>query len=223
MKTIECEQGSYEWFLARLGRPSASRFADIVTATGKAARGVTPRKYALELLGERLTQEPAQHFTTSAMERGQALEPAARKWYAFATGRAVKQVGFITDDDGTCGCSPDGLCEDRGIEIKCPMLPTFLDIAECGALPDEHMMQVQGGMWITGLTRWDYVLYTDARGIQPLIIEVLPDSAIHAAFTEIIPRFCHWLAEMETKMRAAGHGYTPEPENLPTWAELVGG
>ena len=34
MKIIDCEQRSAAWFEARLGKPTASSFCEIVTATG---------------------------------------------------------------------------------------------------------------------------------------------------------------------------------------------
>jgi hypothetical protein len=206
MQILDCSQGSVEWFAARLGIPTASRFADFVTPLGVARKGVGPRRYALELLGERLTRRPAQHFETDAMVRGTELEPHARDWYSFATGRDVQRVGFIRSDCGRWGCSPDGLMPDRGLEIKCPLLATFLDIAESRALPDDHAMQVQASMWITGLALWDYVVYTDAPGCVPQVVTVQRDATLHAAFDKIVPEFCAAVDAMEAKMRTAGHG-----------------
>lgn len=206
MKIIDCAQGSADWFTARLGIPTASRFADFVTPLGVQRKGASPRRYALDLLGERLTKRPAQHFETDAMIRGQELEPRARDWYSFATGRDVHRVGFIRSDCGRWGCSPDGLMADRGLEIKCPLLATFLDIAESQSLPDEHAMQVQASMWITGLTAWDYVVYTDAPGCVPQVITVARDAELHAALDRVVPAFCALVDAMEARLRGAGHG-----------------
>lgn len=212
MKIIQCEQGSADWFEARLGKPTASHFGDIITATGKIRTGATPRRYMIELLAERLTGLPTQHFETAAMERGTHLEPVARKWYSFSTGRDVRQVGLITTDCGRHAGSPDGLCEDRGIEIKCPMTATFCDIAESRVLPDDHLLQVQGLLWLTGLKAWDYVLYTDVRGLVPVVITCTPNAAIHAALTEALPIFSDKLDAMEQAMRADGHGWKQHKE-----------
>jgi len=213
VRIIDCEQGGAAWFDARLGKPTASHFGDIVTPTGKARTGATPRKYLVELLGERLTGLPTQHFETAAMARGTELEPVARQWYEHTTGREVQQTGLVLSDCGRFGGSPDGLCADRGIEIKCPMQNTFVDIAESGKLPDEHLLQVQGMLWITKLPRWDYVLFTDSRGLLPVIIEVTPDEKIFAALEATMPEFCAALDDAEKRMRAAGHGaIAPQPE-----------
>jgi predicted phage-related endonuclease len=212
MKIIQCSQGSAEWFDARLGRPTASHFGDIITATGIIRKGATPRRYMIELLAERLTGLPTQHFETAAMERGTELEPVARKWYSFSTGRDVRQVGLITTECERFAGSPDGLCEDRGIEIKCPMVATFCDIAESGKLPDDHFLQVQGLLWLTGLPAWDYVLYTDVRGLVPVVITCTPNSAIHDALETALPMFADQLDAMEKAMREAGHGWKQQKE-----------
>lgn len=223
MNIIRCEQGGAEWFDARMGVPTGSRFCDIVSPTGKPRSGLTPRRYLMELLGERLTLQPADHHETDAMRRGTELEPKAREWYSFATGRAVEQVGFVKTDCGRWGVSPDGLMPDRGLEIKCPLTPTFLEIAESGKLPDDHFIQVQAGLWVTRLPAWDYVIWTDTRGLSPVIITVEPSTDVFAGFNKALPEFCDTLDAMEAKMRAAGHGYTPPPvDEGPSWDEIIG-
>ena len=51
---IDCEQGSEEWFAARLGKASASRMADI-TALTKTGYGASRANYLAELVAQRLT------------------------------------------------------------------------------------------------------------------------------------------------------------------------
>lgn len=206
MNIIDCAQRSPDWIALRLGTPTASRFADIVTPTGKPCTGATPRRYMLELLGERLTGLPTPHFETAAMARGTDLEPKAKQYYELTTGRTVRNVGLVMHETLRCGCSPDGLCADRGIEVKCPIEPGFMDIAESGKVPPDHILQVQACMWLTGLARWDYLCYTDVRGLLPIIIECERDVALHAAFDTILPMFCEKLDEAEKRLRAAGHG-----------------
>lgn len=213
MQIIECSQGGAEWFSARLGKPTASHFGDIVTPTGKARTGATVRGYLIELLGERLTGLPTQHFETAAMERGTMMEPQARTWYEYATKREVRQVGFITEDSGRWGGSPDGLCDDRGVEIKCPMQQNFVDVAESCKIPEDYMMQIQGLLWITKLPRWDFILFTDAPGLLPVVIEVVPDVKIFEALEETMPKFCATLDAMEAAMRERGHGFKPQPNH----------
>ncbi len=206
MRILNCEQGTAQWFAARLGKPTASHFGDIITREGHPRKGERPRKYVLELLGERITQYPTQNFETEAMRRGVENEPRARAWYELTTGRDVTQVGLCVEDGGRWACSPDGLCRDRGIEIKCPMQLGFVDFADSLEIPDAHFLQMQAGMWITGAKLWDYVVWTDCRGLVPQIITVSADAELHDAFSKIIPAFCDALDEREKKMRDQGHG-----------------
>ena len=206
MKIIDCEQRSAAWFEARLGKPTASSFCEIVTATGKARTGKGQRAYMLSLLGERLTRQPARGFTTPAMERGTELEASARAWYEFTTGASVREVGFILHESGRWGCSPDGIGDGFGLEIKCPGLPVFMDFAAGGDIPEDHYIQVQACLWITGLPRWDYMQWTDVAGLFPKVQEVGQDSKLFAAFDEVLPKWCDELDAMEKRMRDDGHG-----------------
>lgn len=223
MKMIQCEQRGAEWFDARRGIPTASRFCEFITGTGKASAAASKRAYALELVYERLTHRPFEHFVSKAAERGITLEPTARAWYQVNTGRQVTETGICLADDGSCGCSPDGLCEDRGIEIKCPMPAEFMNVAASRAIPADHVLQMQVGMWITGLPRWDYILFTDVPGLEPQIIESVANPETHKAFAEIVPAFCEYVSILENAMRASGHGKIPEATPMPSWDDITGG
>ena len=111
MIELPCQQGSVEWFEARLGIPTASEFSRIVTPTGKlsAARAT----YMGELLAEWALGEPVGGFTgTEDTERGQVLEPDARRYYAFvrdcrAPGGAASSMSRRSSE--LVGCSPDAM------------------------------------------------------------------------------------------------------------------
>ena len=200
---LTCKQGSGEWFSARLGRPTASRFSDIVTPTGKAVTGQSRQTYLCELVAERLCESVAQHFESSAMERGTALEPQGRDWYTLDTGNAVEIVGFVYGDDGgRWGCSPDGLVgEDGGIEIKCPLRTTMVKHLLADGLVKDYSQQIQAALWITQRKWWDLVLYTDDRGIPNRVMRYMPDAVMHAAFDECIPAFCDDIDAAVEKLR----------------------
>ena len=165
MKIIECLQGSAEWFNARNGIPTASRFCDIITPDGKRRTGEKPRKYALELAGERLTGKPHSRFVTDAMQRGKILEPVAREWYRRCTQQTVSEVGFILSDCGRYGASPDGITATGGVEIKCPGRLALLDMADECQTSDDYQTQVQGNMLVTNRNHWDFVLFSDETGL----------------------------------------------------------
>ena len=205
---LDCQQGGTEWHHARLGIPTASRFADIVTGTGKASKSAARESYKCQLLGERLTRQLMSNFVTPAMMRGTELEPQARAWYSLETGRDVREIGLaVLDGDGwRCGASPDGLCDDRGLEIKCPLPHTLIAQLLGDGAPEDYAMQVQGNMWVCGLARWDLVLFSGTSGLPNRVFTIEADAKIHAAFEEHILAFCRELDECEARLIALGGG-----------------
>lgn len=218
MKIINCIQRSPEWFLARGGKPTASRIADIITPTGKAKAAASWRRYMLDLVNERLTRQIKRGYKSLAMMRGIELEPMARAWYRETTGNAVQEFGIILDDSGRWGCSPDGVCDcpvpgkPWGLEIKCPEAPAFLEVMTSNELPPAHYIQCQFSLWVTGWDRWDYLCWTDARGMRPVQIRVEPDARLFAGFAEVLPQFCDELDELEARLRGMGVGSLDEWE-----------
>ena len=153
------EQGSPEWLASRLGRPSASMFGKLITGSGKPSSSA--ESYINELIAERLTGRSKPFYTNEHMERGNALEPEAREAYEFITDYEVQETGFILDDSGEFGCSPDGLVVDNslGLEIKCPSDSVHVSYLRAGKVPAKYYQQVQGCMWITGRECWDFMSY----------------------------------------------------------------
>ena len=140
------EQGTEEWFRLRLGMPSASKFKDLVTPKGKPS--AQSEKYMYELLAERLSGKREEGFKTFWMQRGNDLEPQAANVFEFQTDLNCREVGFVTDDHQTVGCSPDRLVDGVGLEIKCPSpavhVKYLADYANNGTMPSEYYAQVQG-------------------------------------------------------------------------------
>ena len=120
-------QGSPEWFAARCGHATASRFADVL-ATIKSGEAATRRNYRAELVCERLTGLPVEHFQSAEMKFGTENEPYARIAYEATTGNVVEECGFLEHYELLAGASPDGLIGmDGGLEIKVPNTATHLD------------------------------------------------------------------------------------------------
>lgn len=158
--TADLQQGSPEWFRARLGCASASRFGDIL-ATTKSGPAASRQNYLTQLVLERLTGRVADSYTTPAMERGTECEPRARAAFEAHTGLLVEEVGFIKRGEWL-GCSPDGFCgEEEGLEIKVPQSATHLETLLAGAMPAKHLPQVMGSMLVTGRKRWHFVSWDD--------------------------------------------------------------
>lgn len=153
-------QGSPEWYAARAGKITASRFCDVL-AKIKTGESASRRNYRWELLTERLTGQPVEGYSNKAMEWGTAHEAEAREAYEAETGALVERVGFlIHPDHENVGASPDGLVgKDGGCEIKCPFSSVVHVQTLKGGMPPEHRAQVQGTLWVTGRAWWDFVSY----------------------------------------------------------------
>lgn len=153
------EQGSLTWLLERVGHCTASRFADVLDRLKNGSRGAKSKTYLMEVVCERITGRPVEHYVNSAMEHGTATEPLARMAYEARTGNMVAQPGFLHHPTiEWVGGSVDGLVDDDGmIEIKCPTTSTHIKTllgTEC-----EHLPQIQGYLWITGRTWCDFVSF----------------------------------------------------------------
>lgn len=160
MIRVDCTQQTPEWYDVRRGVLTASHFNKILTPKTQkvsAQADAVARRIVAEWLSGVAEQPPA----TQAMERGIMLEPEARAWYEFATGRTVEEVGFVfLNDKREIGCSPDGLIgDDGGLEIKCLNGADHIEALANGQIPIDYVPQVQGCLWITGREWWDYVSY----------------------------------------------------------------
>ena len=105
-------QRSPEWFAFRLGKPSASRVADVMAKT-RSGPAASRTNYMMQLLCERLTGNREESYVNAAMQRGTDLEAVARSAYEIATGRLVAECGsFAHPDLPNFIASPDGLVGD---------------------------------------------------------------------------------------------------------------
>jgi hypothetical protein len=207
MKIIDCKQYSPEWWSARRGVPTASRFDEIITpSTGK--KSGQAKAYMAELAGDVACLNP--NFFSErdakpksyAMAAGTANEPHARLFYEMERSAEVQQVGFVMSDCGRFGCSPDGLVgEDGGLELKCPMLKTQAQYVLGGTLPVEYRPQVHGTLIITGRPWWDFLSYSP--GLPPLLVRVEPDE-----YTEALRQFLNeFFEEYQVVLKKLGLEY----------------
>lgn len=159
---MDIEQGSPEWFAARLGKATASNFNAIIARGSKGALLAGYKNYMAQIVIERMTGKTPERFKNSAMEWGADTENLARLMYTLRTGRAVRRVGFIEHETLKAGASPDGyiLGEDNGqLEIKCPNTATHIETLEAKQMPAEYKAQVQGQLWITKGDYSDFVSF----------------------------------------------------------------
>ena len=149
MIILGMEQGSPEWFSARLGRPTAGSFQKLITTKGM--RSDQAKKYM--------------------------IEPVARAAYEFETDSEVMEVGFIVDKSFEFGCSPDGLIGDSGgLEIKCPAANTMIGYYENPqSLVTAYYQQIQGCIWVSQRQWWDVFAYHPTMS-RPVLVRVEKDN-----------------------------------------------
>lgn len=154
------EQGTDEWFAARLGKVTASRAADVMTKKGSAARA----NLSAQLVLERLTNTKGESFSSAAMQWGVDQEPFARAAYEARNGVWVDTVGFVQHPTiERAGASPDGLVGHDGlVEIKCPNSATMIETLLTGKVPSNYATQMQMQMACTGRAWCDYAVF-DSR------------------------------------------------------------
>lgn len=175
----DCEQGTEEWFQARLGKITASVFAKVVTTTGKASSQI--EEVVNRAVAELVMQEPDETFQGDAMLRGKLLEDQALEFFNFTEGYQFVKCGFLDSGKGY-GCSPDGIDQkiEVGLELKCPLAHTHLAYLVGETLPKIYTRQVQGALLVSGYKKWVFGSYhpdfpclaveveRDEKIIQPL-------------------------------------------------------
>lgn len=197
MEIFDCEQNSDDWLLARIGIPTASKFATVM-AKGE---GKTRSEYMRKLAGEILTGEPMDSYTNLHMERGHVQEDDARQLYAFAHDVEPVRVGFVRN--GSMGASPDSLIgDDAGLEIKTALAHIQIERLIRNDIPPEHKAQVQGGLLVTERARWDFVSYSPKLPL--LTVRVRRDEPYIKNMRGEIDRFNDELAALVQRIRAYG-------------------
>ena len=178
-------QGTQEWKDIRKGILTASEVKSLITPTGKVASNNDSRGIIFDILAQRLNpNDDEPEFSNSHMERGNTFEPFARDLYSEKSNQ-VKECGFITREfDGfKIGFSPDGLVGDDGIiEIKCPTKKKHVKEICLGDKPNEHMMQIQTGLLVTGRDWCDFISHYN--GMHQRVYRVRPDLALHDKILE---------------------------------------
>jgi len=204
MKITECEQGTEAWLAARLGIPTASQFHRIITAA-KGDLSKQARKYAHELVAEILLGAPLESAIGNLdwVARGKRLEPHAVQQYEFSNDMETRAVGFVTNDSGTLGCSPDRLIvgQRAGLEIKCPAPATHVGYLIDGP-GEDYRQQVMGQIAIAELSFVDFYAYHPE--LPPVQIRTYRDDAYIAKMEAALREFLGMRDDMLATVRKSG-------------------
>lgn len=126
-----------------------------------------------------------------ATQYGTDHEPIALAAYSAQTAIAVTQTGFIPHPSiDWLGGSPDGLTNDRVVEIKCPFGQKVYD--DC---PSHYMAQVQGLMECVNLPSCDLAVWTPEK-LRVFTIERSPEYW-NWMFPKLAEFWCYVKADVE--------------------------
>jgi putative phage-type endonuclease len=172
------KQRTAEWLQARCGKITASRIADVMNfrkptkadiEAGVKLEGADRRNYRMELLAERLTSIPADHYVSKYMEFGAEYEDDARRAYELKAEVMIDQTGFVGHPAlDYAGASPDGLIDEDGLlELKVPKSETHLGYLFANEVPEEYRQQMIFNMTCCERQWADFVSY-DPRLPEPV-------------------------------------------------------
>lgn len=161
MYEVKAEQGTEEWFKARCGTITASRFKDVLTKPRSKAEkwSKTALSYRNEIVSEILTGE-WKEFTSDATTWGTNNEPFAIEEYEDEKGVFVASSGLILlYEYAMIGGSPDGKIIDGCNEVKCPYNSAIHVNTVLTGMPKEHIPQVQGNIYFTESEFCDFISF----------------------------------------------------------------
>lgn len=196
-------QGSAEWLESRKGRITGSRFKDARDRLKSGAPSKACIAYAMDVARERCGGKAPEKFQNAAMRFGTEQEPLARQAYEEATGNLVEEVGFIVDEEGHFGLSPDGLISDDGVlEIKTMVSSDTLFTAVADGDISEYIDQCNGYLWLLGRQWVDLCLWAPDLAILKIIRITRDEAAIEALESDLMA-FAKTVREYESKLRKA--------------------
>jgi hypothetical protein len=210
MKIHDVEQRSDAWYSLRAGMPTASEFSKIVTSNGEPSKSASG--YALTLAAELFAGRPVDAWEGNVWtERGREMEAKAIELYEFTRDLDTEPVGFVTDNAGTMGCSPDRFIGNDGLaEVKCLKaenhVKAILRHQKDGSCSPEYIQQTQGQMMICERAWCDLVFYHPE--LPMLVIRMKPDSDVQHPLMAGIPRLCK---ERDEVLAALHRQATPMP------------
>ncbi|XP_013194034.2 uncharacterized protein LOC106137691 [Amyelois transitella] len=130
------------WYELRYGRITASRAYDVSHCQTSDGALISL------IMGGKIPD-------TAAMKRGRDLENKVRDSVSRKLKKIINSCGlFISQTYPMLAGSPDGVCEDCIVEIKCPMTEqTFVKYIKNGQPTKKCYMQIQVQMYLTGLKK----------------------------------------------------------------------
>lgn len=166
----EIEQGTEEWHAIRYGKIG-----------GTLSKGLFVKSDTLliELLSEKAEEFELEFdpFISNDMQRGNDLEPIARKQLEQYTGIEFIKSGWLQcEENELLGISPDGIskCETISCEIKCPASKKHLSTILSNDIPNDNIHQCLHYFTVNPkLERHFFCSYRPENIFKPLFVKEL--------------------------------------------------
>lgn len=213
MRELKVEQGSPEWFRARLGRCTGSNFDKLMTKTGKFS--AQSKAYADELIAEMVTghKQEFSDFKSDAMIRGNDLEEFAVSTYERVSGEKTTVVGMVVSACGRFSVSPDRYVGDKGlVEIKCPLQKKHINTLIYQKMDMTYYAQVQSQLLITGREWCDFMSFHPE--MPPLIERVYVDDEYRENLLDAMAQFIEDMDEKINRLKELGVEFNVTLEEL---------
>ena len=194
----DLQQGSEEWFAARLGKVTGSVASPIAADPSKGHDGLSVGTWSMiyQLAGHLVADENDEpEFGNYWTDRGNEMEPLARAAYEDREWVNVNAVGFVEWSGRLAGCSPDFMVDaKRGGEIKCLGMKSHIAAMEnfrkfgIGSLTTDYLRQIQWCLYITGFTYWDMVHFHPKAKLGKLhVFTIERDNKLQDIYAERFP------------------------------------
>lgn len=203
MKIVPCDQGSDDWYKARMGKATASKFEKIITPTGDKSKSW--ETYAHEILAEEIVGHAIEGYKSDDMVEGQRREAESVAYYELVKMVDTTKIGFITNNAGTLGCSPDRLVgKDGMLEMKNPKHGTQVGYyLKDEKAAREYWPQLQGGLYVAERKWIDVMSYVPEMPEE--IIHVERDKDYIARMQDLLEDFLAKLALKRKRLIELGH------------------
>lgn len=200
----DCEQQTDAWFKVKRGKISGSTAAPLISDPSKGSDGLSVGAWTLveSIAGQIISGECEDSFEGNYYtDRGNRLEPIAKRAYENKYFVDVNEVGFIEWPNQMAGCSPDGgvaIAVNKGIEIKCLSMQKHIHWLRMldsinpknqkqleKITTNNHYRQIQWCLYVTKFEEWDLVRFHPKAGKSKLSdATILPNSKMQDRFAE---------------------------------------
>jgi hypothetical protein len=208
----DVQQGSWDWMRLRAGKICASELKNLITDKLKIRSWASemPNNYLHRKVAEKWRGEALQSFGGNQQtDQGTICEDQARNFFGSLLESDIETIGGIESDDERLWCSPDGIIgESVGLEIKCPNADTQVGWLLAGGVPEEHLLQIQFSLWVSGFKQWQFLSW--CKDFPHLAVIVEPNAELFSIMESAVTDFNARLDSAFAKLLELNGGPPPK-------------